>query len=116
MSLSLFHCDGPGEHAIAAAGSLNAMRCKVLKDMTQARWDSLSAQERDRLRDLSGLTKQLVGLEGKRVEVVDNYGEKRRFIVGRSTGWRPCHIERKLRTSHGGFSADAGYASVRVIR
>jgi hypothetical protein len=29
MPLSLFHCDGPGEHAIAAAGSLNAMRCKV---------------------------------------------------------------------------------------
>ena len=28
-----------------------------------------------------------MGLEGRRVEVVDAYGETRRFNVGRSTGW-----------------------------
>ncbi|ECV8069509.1 hypothetical protein ABQ22_24350, partial [Salmonella enterica subsp. enterica serovar Typhimurium] len=32
------------------------------------------------------LTPQLVGLEGRRVEVVDDAGITRRFIVGRSSG------------------------------
>jgi hypothetical protein len=46
---------------------------------------------------------------------VTDYGERRRFYVGRSSGWIPCHIERKLRTSTGGVGADKYYASVRVI-
>src|SRR5687767_4861878 len=32
------------------------------------------------------LCPQLIGLEGKRVEVVDAYGDKRRFYVGKSSG------------------------------
>ena len=62
------------------------------------------------------LTSQLDGLEGKRVEVVDKYGEKRRFIVGRSTGWFPCHLEIARRTSSGGSAVTgAPFRSVRVV-
>ncbi|ARB12071.1 hypothetical protein STCF118_0070 [Salmonella phage ST-118] len=61
-------------------------------------------------------TPQLVGLEGRRVEVVDAYGEKRRFIVGRSSGWMPCHIEIARRDSNGGPSVmGAPFKSVSVI-
>jgi hypothetical protein len=38
------------------------------------------------------LTPQLIGYEGKRVEVTYTDGTKERFKVGRSTGWMPCHL------------------------
>ena len=79
-------------------------------------WSALSREVRAQLVDNSGLTAQLVGLEGWRVEVVDRDGAKRRFIVGKSTGWRPCHLELLTRRSLGGDSADPrGYSSVRRI-
>lgn len=62
------------------------------------------------------LSPQLAGLEGKRVEVVDVYGGTRRFKVGRSTGWLPCHLELANSRSSGGMAADKKYASVRIIR
>ncbi len=62
------------------------------------------------------LTPQLVGLEGRRVEVVDDAGITRRFIVGRSSGWMPCHIEIARRDSNGGPSVmGAPFKSVSVI-
>lgn len=61
------------------------------------------------------LSPQLKGLEGKRVEVVTKYGETRRFIVGKSMGWMPIHLEIARRSSHGGAGADFEYKSVRVI-
>jgi len=62
------------------------------------------------------LTPQLVGLEGKRVEVVDCDGEKRRFYVGRSTGWMPRHLEIAQRNSSGGCGVyGAPFKSVRVV-
>lgn len=86
----------------------NAGKCKY--------WDMLSPTERAVVRDLSGLTAQLIGLEGKRVEVENTYdNEKRRFWVGRSTGWRPCHLEIAKRTSQGGDPAEKSYKSVRVV-
>lgn len=39
------------------------------------------------------LTPQLIGLEGKRVEVTRPDGSRRRFNVGKSMGWTPCHLE-----------------------
>ncbi len=63
----------------------------ALQGMTQDRWNELSPVEKDKIRDLSGLTRELLGFEGWRVEVIRPDGEKDRFIVGRSTGWRPCH-------------------------
>lgn len=62
------------------------------------------------------LSPQLIGLEGRRVEVVDVYGEKRRFKVGKSTGFIPCHIELANERSSCGISADKEYKSVKVIR
>ena len=86
-----------------------------LEGMTQQKWDSLSQSEREESRDLSGLNQQLKGMEGYRVEVVTTYGEKRRFIVGRSTGWRPCSLEINNRRSMGGGAAEQQYKSVRVL-
>ena len=53
-------------------------------------------------RSQSELTPELIGLEGKRVEVVDADGEKRRFYVGKSTGFIPVHLEIAQRNSSGG--------------
>lgn len=71
-------------------------------------------------RDLSDLTPQLIGLEGYRVEVEDPddgpyRGLTRRFYVGRSTGWKPCHLEIHNRRSRGGGPALKEYASVRAL-
>jgi hypothetical protein len=87
----------------------------TLDGMTSEQWDSMSTAERERIRDYSGLSPQLKGLEHKRVEVVDDYGETRRFYVGMSTGWRPRHLEIKTRRSFGGMAADKHYQSVRVV-
>lgn len=62
------------------------------------------------------LTAQLVGLEGKRVEVVDCYGETRRFYVGKSTGFIPAHLEIARRNSSDGPAVSgAPFKSIRVI-
>jgi len=88
----------------------------TLDGMTSDIWDKLTPGERERLRDNSGLTRELLGLEGWRVEVRDTPEAKpRRFIVGRSTGWRPIHIEVLTRRSLGGCACNASYASVRKI-
>ena len=78
-------------------------------------WNGLTAEEKAQQRDFSDLSPQLVGLEGWRVEVITTYGEKRRFIVGRSTGWKPCHIEVSRRGAFGGPAAYAQYQSVRKL-
>jgi len=84
--------------------------------MTWERWQRLSESERAPLRSTGLLTPQLIGLEGFRVEVTcADTGSKRRFWVQRSSGWTPCHIEMKLRTSRHGMSADRRYAAVRII-
>lgn len=62
------------------------------------------------------LNPQLVGLVGRRVEVVTTYGETRRFEVGVSTGWTRIFLEIPNSRSTGGMSAEDHYKSVRVIR
>lgn len=83
--------------------------------MDQATWVSMTPAQKDSARDNSGLSPQLVGLEGYRVEVVTTYGETRRFIVGKSTGWKPSHLEIARRDSMGGGAAEKEYASVRKL-
>lgn len=83
--------------------------------MDQKTWDDATDAQREAMRDNSNLSPQLVGLEGWRVEVETTYGEVRRFIVGRSTGWRPIHLEVKLRNSRGGFAAEREYCSVKRL-
>ncbi len=63
------------------------------------------------------LTPQLIGMEGNRVEVVDRYGETRRFWVGKSTGWFPVHLEiARCDSSGGGAVTGAPFQSVRIVR
>lgn len=65
----------------------------------------------------ANLIPQLIGLEGKRVEVTRPDGDKVRFYVGKSTGWLPIHLERLRSTSRGGGSVYFPEGStVRVIR
>lgn len=63
----------------------------------------------------ANLSPQLIGLEGHRVEVTDSDGAKRRFIVGKSTGWFPIHLEIAKSNSTGGGGAAREYASVRDL-
>lgn len=56
----------------------------------------------------SELIPEFIGREGWRVEVVTSYGETNRFIIGKSTGFIPCHLEIKKRGSSGGCSV-TGY-------
>ena len=63
------------------------------------------------------LTPQLIGMEGKRVEVVDCNGITRRFWVGRSTGWVPCHIALSRISQHGGPAVWGDpFQSIRIVR
>lgn len=84
-------------------------------NMTWERWQSLPVHERERLQDYSDQSPQLTPWLGWRVEVVDMGGEKRRFIVGRSTGWKPIHLEVLTRRSYGGMAACKQYQSVRPL-
>jgi hypothetical protein len=84
--------------------------------MTQEHWQSLSQAQREAIRDMSHLTEQLKQWEGWRVEVVTVDGETKRFNVGRSTGWRPIHLEVYNSRSMGGMAADKQYRSVKAIR
>lgn len=115
--------DGSGFYGplLKYAGSMPTVipqtNVKGNRTMDSQTWSKLSPAERDRLRDNSELSPQLTGLEGWRVEVVDHDGETRRFNVGKSTGWRPCHLEIHNSRSMGGGCADSrGYASVKPIR
>jgi hypothetical protein len=83
--------------------------------MDQQTWSAMPEVEKAKVRDLSGLSHQLIGLEGYRVEVITTYDEKRRFIVGRSTGWKPCHLEVSRRNALGGNPAETEYKSVRTL-
>ena len=72
-------------------------------------------------RSKSELTPELVGYEGKRVEVRHRWGTDKavevvRFIVGKSTGWIPCHLEIKTKRSTGGGAVCLGeILSVRAV-
>jgi hypothetical protein len=100
--------EAPGEDLRGTIEGYNAFRelLEACRDM----WD-LTGE-----RCLVELTPQLIGLEGARVEVVDKWGEKRRFRVGRSTGWVPIHIELHNSRSTGGPAVTgAPFKSVRVV-
>lgn len=85
----------------------------VMQLLTE-RLESVCKEQGDRA--VFDLSPQLMGLEGMRVEVVDHEGDKpRRFIVGKSTGWAPCHLEISRRTANGGGAARREYHHVREI-
>ena len=84
-------------------------------EMDANTWERMSKAERELARDLTDLSPQLVPWKGWRVEVVTDYGETRRFIVGQSTGWRPCSLEISRRNSTGGAAAEKHYKSVKAL-
>ena len=86
-----------------------------LQGMTQDKWDSFTAAQCTAMCDTSHLTPQLIGLEGRRVRAVDIHDNARKFYVGKSTGWRPCHLEIKTSRSMDGSPARSKYKSVEVI-
>ena len=62
------------------------------------------------------LIPEFIGREGESVEVVDCHGETRRFIIGKSGGWFPIHLEiESKRSSGGGGVTGAPFQSVRFI-
>jgi hypothetical protein len=92
-------------------GTMTAYR-KYAALVDKARQKNIASGWRSRV----DLTADLIGLEGKRVEVIDSYGGRRRFIVGRSTGWIPCHLEIKCRRSLGGEAVwGTPFSSVRIV-
>lgn len=59
------------------------------------------------------LVPALVGFEGQRVEIT-YFGERKRFRVGRSTGWMPVHL--MMRTgAHGGEALSASGVTGGVV-
>jgi len=58
-------------------------------------------------RDLRDIDPVLAKWLGWRVEVT-RYGQRERFIVHRSTGWRPVLLAVKTRRSHGGYAIPPG--------
>jgi len=86
-------------------------------------WERLPEWHRAAIRDTSDLHPALVGLEGWRIECngVDEWGLanpngiSRRFIVGRSTGWRPCHLILRRSDTRGGHAVSL-HAPITIIR
>jgi hypothetical protein len=84
----------------------------VTEPLTWVVWRKLERKPEPLTDDLNP---QLTPFLGRRVEVVRENGEKSRFIVGRSTGWKPCHLEVKTKRSLGGTPADKQYLSVKAV-
>lgn len=86
------------------------------KTMTAELWRAIGPGQRERVRDESEMCEELRGLEGCRVEAT-HYGERVRFQVGRSTGWRPVHLRLHNVRSMGGEAITRGTVSdVRIVR
>lgn len=61
------------------------------------------------------LVPEFIGHEGERVELVDCYGETRRFRIGKSTGWIPVHLEIERNANGGGPVYGRPFASIRFL-
>jgi hypothetical protein len=60
------------------------------------------------------LIPEFIGNERRKVKVIDRYGETRTFIIGKSTGFIPCHLEIKRIDSSGGGSV-YGYPFKSIV-
>lgn len=66
-------------------------------------------------RSSSELNPKLIGLEGKRIECT-YFGERKRFTVGKSMGFIPCHLILKTSNSHGGEAVLSNPKHLKNIR
>lgn len=89
----------------------------VAEAMTWERWQALNESEREALRDHSGEHARLVPYIGARVECT-RYGERVRFWVGRSTGWKPWLLAVHNTRSHGGdaINPNEELGEIKLIR
>ena len=90
-----------------------------LRDMTQARWDSLSRAERHRLMDRSHLHPLLSTYIGQKVRVFPKREDgASTFRVGITTGWRPVllAVRGNSRGSSDVIRADEVFTRIDVVR
>lgn len=67
-------------------------------------------------RCLAELDPRIDQYRGRRVEVTEPDGAKRRFIVGMSTGWMPCNLEIFRRTARSGSAAHLGpHETIKLV-
>jgi hypothetical protein len=114
-ALDLYQDVKPVDLLMARMRPLRGDDGRVRRDARPGARAGLERAEKTGERSCAELSPQLIGLEGHRVEVVTMHGERRRFIVGKSTGPIPCHLEIKRRDSSGGVAADREYKSVKVL-
>jgi hypothetical protein len=79
---------------------------RILQDALRAEYERTGEQA------IAELSPLLVGVEGRTVEVETLDGERRRFVVGKSSGFLPHHIE--LRHDGLAVRADLEYRRVWV--
>ncbi len=97
-------------HGVEAPGTLASyQQYQAITSAIHARYNA--TRERCEV----DLCPQLVPYDGRRVEVVDSYGETRRFTVGKSSGWIPVHLELEPRANGGSPVYGAPFKSVRAI-
>ena len=99
-------------------GSLNNKRhlARLYRQYNQLCKEAAAKHKATGWRSKSQLTPELIGLEGKRVEVITSWGEVERFYVGKSTGFIPCHLAIKRKDSTGGCAVvGSPFKSVRVL-
>lgn len=83
--------------------------------MTHEEWMALTPAQREAQR-APAYPACLAPYLGMRIECTDSFGERRRFWVGKSTGWQPAYLEVKTRRSMGGIACDStGYTDIRII-
>jgi hypothetical protein len=96
-----FRCDTCGDviNTARVCGKPGCIRPQ-LEAMTWDKWQRLSESDKATLRDTSELHPDLVPYRGYRVEV-EYYGERKRFIIGQTTGWKPATLGMHNRRSMG---------------
>ena len=108
--------DGPIAHSDTRLDLSNIGKPEGYADYERAMQAGAEHARKTSTRCPAELTPQLIGLEGKRVEVITPDGERSRFYVGKSGGWCPVHLEIKQRNSSGGGAVYFPQGStVRVI-
>ena len=87
------------------------------KDSYNEYQEAINLAKQSGKRLVCGLHSRLIGLEGKRIEATI-YGERTRFIVGKSTGFIPCHLMIPNSRSHDGsaISENAELGEIKIIK
>lgn len=92
----------------AARGTVAAYdTMRILQDALRAEYERTGEQA------IAELSPLLIGVEGRAVEVETLDGERRRFVVARSNGFMPHHIE--LRHDGPAVRAELEYRRVWVL-